>query len=523
MPSDMIAAPMRSPPEGRKEGTCMSEAWENYQEYQKKMEPLRIAQRTLSWDLRTAAPKDSAESKMQAISYFATELFRITTSKEYAAMMDQLAEPEEFAALSPAMQITVQRYQKNKDGNQRIPQEFYTEFMTMRARCEKVWEEAKRKKDYALFEPWLQKNIEMTTEYIHYLHPEKETYEALLGQWVEGIDCATVEKLFTQVREGLVPLLRKIQAAPQPELSALEGSYDVDRQKQVQRLLLEYIGFDFNGGATAESMHGVTGRLGPGDVRITNHFREDNPIGAMFTAIHEGGHGIYEQGVDPQYTGTAVGNLIYSDIHESQSRFFENILGRNINFWVPVYDRIGALLPQLRQVSMETFERAINNVHVSEIRTEADEVTYCLHIILRFELEKEIFRDHLPVSRLRERWNEKMQELLGVTPRDDAHGILQDLHWSSVYFGYFPTYLLGSIYDGMYLDAVKRELGDVDAILREGRVQEITRWLNEKIHRYGSMYNAGEVIQRVCGCEISAEPLLRYFNEKYGRLYGFDR
>lgn len=499
----------------------MSQAWEQFQEYQKKMEPLGIAQRILSWDLRTAAPKDSVESKMQAISYFATELFRMNTSQEYTDLLERLAEPEEFAALDPAMQITVKRYLKKKEENQRVPQDFYTEFTTMRARCEKMWEEAKRKNDYAIFEPWLQKNIEMTTRYIHYLHPEQETYEALLGQWVEGIDCAQVEKLFAEVKEGLVSLLKKIQAAPEPDLSALEGTYDVDKQKQVQRLLLEYIGFDFDGGTTGESMHGLTGRMGPGDVRITNHFREDNPIGTMFTAIHEGGHGIYEQGVDPQYADTAVGRLIYSDIHESQSRFFENILGRNINFWVPIYDQIGQLLPRLQGVSLETFDRAINHVQVSEVRTEADEVTYCLHIILRFELEKEIFRDHLPVSKLRDRWNEKTRELLGITPSDDAHGILQDLHWSSVYFGYFPTYLLGSIYDGMYLEALQEEMGDIDVILREGRIREITGWLNEKIHRYGSMYNAGEVIRRVCGREISAQPLLRYFNEKYARIYGF--
>jgi carboxypeptidase Taq len=497
----------------------MSEAWEAFREYQKKMEPLQLAQRILSWDLRTTAPKDSVESKMQAISYFATELFRMNTSKEYTALLDRLAEPEEYAKLEPAMQLTVDRYRKRKDENKRIPQKFYTEFTTMRARCEKKWEEAKQKNDYSIFEPWLKKNIEMTAEYIHYLHPEKETYEALLSQWVEGIDCATVEKLFDQVKEGLVPLLQKIQAAPKADLSALEGTYEVDRQKKVQRMLLEYIGFDYNGGTTGESMHGLTGRMGPGDVRITNHFNEKQPINGMFTAIHEGGHGIYEQGVDPKYADTAVSQLIYSDIHESQSRFFENILGRNINFWKPIYGKLGELLPQFRQVELDTFDRAINNVQVSQVRTEADEVTYCLHIILRFELEKEIFRDHLPVEKLRERWNEKTQELLGITPEDDAHGILQDLHWSSVYFGYFPTYLLGSIYDGMYLEALKRDMGDVDAILREGRIQEITAWLRKNIHAYGSMYNAGEVIQRVCGKEISAQPLLDYFNEKYTRIY----
>ncbi len=500
----------------------MSEALEKFQAYQKQMEPFRTAQRILSWDLRTTAPKDSVKSRMETINYFSTELFRMETSKEYVGLLDQLAEPGEYDQLSPAMQLTVDRYMKKKEEDLRIPPDFYREFRLMRSQCEKVWEEAKRNNDYALFEPWLEKNFAITAEYIHYLHPEQETYEALLGQWVEGIDSATIDRLFSEVREGLVPLLRKIKETPEPDLSALEGTYDIDKQKKVQHLLLTYIGFDFNGGVTAESMHGLTGRMGPGDVRITNHFDEHRPLNGMFTAIHEGGHGIYNQGVDPQYANTAVEQLIYSDIHESQSRFYENILGRNINFWVPIYDKVGEILPQFQNVGLDTFERAINYVKPSEVRTQADEVTYCLHIILRYELEKEVFRDHLPVSKLRDRWNEMMEELLGVTPSDDAHGILQDLHWSSVYFGYFPTYLLGSIYDGMYLEALKRDLGDVDTILREGRILEITGWLHDNIHQYGSTYNAGQLIEKVCGKEISAAPLLDYFNEKYSRLYGLD-
>lgn len=500
----------------------MSKALEAFQAYQKKKEPLQIARSILSWDLRTTAPKDSVESKMQAISYFTSELFRMTTCEEYTKLLEDLAAPEEFAQLSPAMQLTVTRFLKKKDENKRIPPEFYNEFTAMRARCERAWEDAKRNNDYESFAPWLRKNIEMTTEYIHYLKPDMETYEALLSQWVEGIDCETVERLFADVKAGLVPLLQKIQAAPQPDLSALQGIYDKDALKKVQRLLLEYIGFDYNGGTTGESMHGLTGRMGPGDVRITNNFREDKPVDTMFTAIHEGGHGIYSQGVDPQYDGTAAADLIYSDIHESQSRFYENILGRNRNFWIPIYDKIQELLPQLKNVSLDTFERAMNDVKISEIRTEADEVTYCLHIILRFELEKELFRGELPVEKVRDRWNELTEEMLGITPRDDAHGILQDLHWSSVYFGYFPTYLLGSIYDGMFLEAAKRDLGDIDAILREGRIHEITEWLRANIHREGSMHNIGEIMERVCGKEISAKPLLDYFTEKYSRLYRFE-
>ena len=207
-------------------------------------------------------------------------------------------------------------------------------------------------------------------------------------------------------------------------------------------------------------------------------------------------------------------------VHESQSRFYENILGRNINFWKPIYEKLGELLPQFKNVTLEAFEREINRVENSMVRTEADEVTYCFHIILRYEMEKAIFYDHVPVEKLPELWNQKMQEYLHITPENDAEGILQDVHWSDGSFGYFPSYLLGSIYDGMYLEKMEEELGSVDEILADGRIGEITKWLNEKIPWYGSTRTPKEVIAAVCGKEVSAQPLVRYMKKKYTRLYG---
>lgn len=206
-------------------------------------------------------------------------------------------------------------------------------------------------------------------------------------------------------------------------------------------------------------------------------------------------------------------------LHESQSRFYENILGRNKNFWLPIYDRLGELLPPFQKISPDDFYREINHVQNSFIRVNADEVTYCFHIILRYEMEKAIFRENIPVHELPALWNRKMQEYLQLTPSNDAEGILQDMHWSDGSFGYFPSYLLGSIYDGMLLDALREELGDVDTLLRNGKIKEITKWLNKKIHWYGSTRKPKEVIAAVCGKEVSAEPLIRYFKEKYSEIY----
>ena len=287
----------------------------------------------------------------------------------------------------------------------------------------------------------------------------------------------------------------------------------------MQEYLLSYIGFDWNRGTVGESEHPFTLNFSSQDVRVTNHYYEDNALSAMFSAIHEGGHAIFEQNVNPKLDGTVAGSCRYMGIHESQSRFYENILARNKNFWEPIYGDIQKLLPALEGVSLEEFYHEINHVRNGMIRTESDEVTYCFHIIIRYELEKAIFRDGVDVEELPAMWNAKMQEYLNITPANDAEGILQDMHWSDGSFGYFPSYLLGSIYDGMYLQQLEKEMGPVDDVLREGRIKEITKWLNEKIHQYGSTRRPKEVIEAVCHTEPTAEPLIRYFTNKYTELY----
>ena len=235
----------------------------------------------------------------------------------------------------------------------------------------------------------------------------------------------------------------------------------------------------------------------------------------MFSAIHEGGHAVFDQNSDSALKDTEAESCRYMGVHESQSRFFENILGRRRSFWVPVYPKIQELLPALKNVSLDEFVDDINYVHNSFIRTEADEVTYCLHIIIRYEIEQEIFRNHRKVEELPALWNKKMQDYLFITPENDAQGILQDMHWSDGAFGYFPSYLLGNIYDGMFLEAMENDLGPIDPILERGDIAVIRSWLNEKIHRYGSLRLPRQVIEEVTGRELSAKPLLRYFEKKH--------
>ncbi len=497
----------------------MSDTLNRFQALYDRLNHIQRAISLMSWDLYTATPKNGFEEMSATMTYFSTEHFSLSTSEEFGALVAALNEPEEYEQLDEGMRFTVHHLARELEKQRRIPKEFHEAFSRLQSHSMRAWQEAKQAADYSLFAPYLEQLIDMTIQSCAYTDPGRETYDVLLDRFEEGMDAATIDRVFAELKEGLLPLLDRILAAPQPDSSLLRGHYDIHAQERVQRLLFDYIGFSMNAGVAATSEHPFTAGFSRNDVRITNHYYEDNPISAMSTAIHEGGHGILEQNVSPALQNTAAAGCCYMGIHESQSRFFENILGRNRNFWLPIYAEIQTLLPDLGRVPLDVFCREINHVQNSFVRTEADEVTYCLHIILRYEIEQAIFRDHVPVAELPALWNRKMQAYLHITPPNDAFGILQDMHWADGMFGYFPSYLLGSIYDGMFLDALEKELGPVDALLADGRIKTITGWLNEKIHRYGSLRPPKQVIREVCHEELSAKPLLRYFEKKYTELY----
>lgn len=473
----------------------------------------------LYWDMETGTPKLGQQAHVDALTYFSTRSFEMGTSDELEQMLQALSEPKEYEALDDTMKFIVTRMKRDMDKDKRIPKELFEAFVRAQAEAGNAWRDAKNASDFSMFAPHLEKMIKMRKEITGYTDPGKEIYDALLDNYEEGMDTETIDRLFGDLKKELIPLVKQILAAKQPDDSKFKGHYDVDAQKKVQNLLLDYIGFSKDAGSVGETEHPFTLNFNSKDVRVSNHYYEEEPLFAMFSAIHEGGHAIFEQNVNPAYDNTVAGSCCYMGVHESQSRFYENILGRNKNFWLPIYDKLGELLPQFKEITLDEFYHEINHVRNSMIRTEADEVTYCFHIILRYEMEKAIFRDHVPVAKLPELWNEKMKEYLDIVPANDAEGILQDMHWSDASFGYFPSYLLGSIYDGMYLEELEKELGSVDELLAAGKIGEITKWLNQKIHWYGSTRTPKEVIANVCGKEVSAEPLIRYFKEKYSKLY----
>ncbi len=498
----------------------MSKLFEEFQDYLNKMNQYEHVITLLYWDMKTVTPKLGQAGHVDALTHFSSEQFAMSTSERLGEMLAGLAEPAEFEELTDTWQYIVKYMKKDYDRNKRIPADLYNTFVQTQAQAGIVWEEAKDKSDFSLFAPHLQKIIELTREMTGYTDPGKEVYDALLDQYEEDMDSATIDALFEDLKRELIPLVKAILGKQKPENPAFSGYFDPNGQKKVQDMLLDYIGFRKDAGSVGETEHPFTLNFSSKDVRVTNHYYEHDPLSSIFSAIHEGGHGIFEQNVNPEYDNTTAGSCRYMGLHESQSRFYENILGRNKNFWIPIYDKLGELLPPFQEIPLEDFYREINHVKNSFIRVNADEVTYCFHIILRYEMEKAIFREQVPVDELPALWNRKMQEYLQITPSNSAEGILQDMHWSDGSFGYFPSYLLGSIYDGMLLDALQEELGDADELLRNGKIGEITKWLNQKIHWYGSTRKPKEVIAAVCGKEVSAEPLIRYFKAKYTEIYG---
>ncbi len=477
----------------------------------------------MDWDMYTATPRKGYDEMADTLGYFYQKQFELSTSDELFDLLQKAAEPEVYDTLDEVMQYSVRTMLRDMKKERRIPPEFVAEYIAEESASRKAWEDAKNASDFSIFAPHLQKMIDLTIQRCGYTDPGKDPYEVLIDRYEEGMDSATIDRVFGELKEGLLPLLDRILAAPEPQTSIYDSIYDKDDQKKVQELLLRYIGFDFEAGTVGESMHPFTTGCSRNDARLTNHYHEDDPISAMFSAIHEGGHAIFGQNTAPESEGTPAADCHYMGLHESQSRFYENILGRRMSFWIPIYEKVQELLPDLKKIPIEEFVGEINHIRPSYIRTQADEVTYCLHIILRYEIEQEIFRNHRNVNELPAIWNQKMQELLGITPRNDAEGILQDMHWSDASFGYFPSYLLGSIYDGMFLEAIEAELGPVDPILERGDILTITRWLNEHIHRYGNLRLPMEVIDKVCGKPLSAKPLLRYFEEKYTKIYHLDQ
>ncbi|MED3553572.1 carboxypeptidase M32 [Cytobacillus praedii] len=488
-------------------------------DYVKKMEAYKEALGLIYWDLRTGAPKQGVEQRSEVIGMLSTDVFKMSTSEEMESYITELSSNESI--LSEITKKTLLECKKEYDLNKKIPAEEYKEYVILQSKAESVWEEAKGKSDFELFRPYLEKLVAMTKRFIQYWGFEGNKYNTLLDMYEPGVTVEVLDQVFGQLREKIVPLVHSISQSDQKlETNFLFEHFPKEKQREFSLEILKQMGYNFNAGRLDETVHPFATGLNPGDVRVTTKYDENDFRTAVFGTIHEGGHALYEQNISTDLIGTPLCDGTSMGIHESQSLFYENFVGRHYSFWKKNYDLLKEYSEgQFDQVSLDDFYRAINESKPSLIRIEADELTYPLHIIIRYEIEKGLFNDELEVKDLPKIWNEKYEQYLGVKPENDGQGVLQDVHWSGGSFGYFPSYALGYMYAAQLKNAMIKDLPNYDQLVEEGNLLPIKEWFTNHIHKYGKMKKPLDILKDVTGEELNANYLIDYLYEKYSNVY----
>ncbi|AOZ91146.1 carboxypeptidase M32 [Paenibacillus crassostreae] len=475
----------------------------------------------LNWDLRTGAPRKGAEFRSETIGMLDTEMFKLQISDEMANWLDYFSRDEIVKQLDELDRKIVQECKKEFELNKLIPANKFQEYSVLTAHAQTLWEEAKEESDFIGFEPYLSKIVALKKEFIGYWGVKGTPYDTLIDMYEPDMTVEKLDEIFNQLRKRLVPLVEAIQASPnQPEHNFLHQIFAKEQQEKFGLFILEQMGYDFEAGRQDESVHPFATGLNIGDVRITTNYIESDVTNALFSSLHEGGHALYEQNIDEKFAGTPLAEGTSMGIHESQSRLWENMIGRSRAFWERYYVDLQKQYPsQLKDVELEDFYRAINRVQNSLIRIDADELTYNLHIIIRYEIEKMLFNEDLSVKDLPEVWNAKYNEYLGITPPNDGQGVLQDVHWSGGDFGYFASYSLGNMYAAQFLNTMHKELPQFNEWIAEGNLLPIKEWLTAKIYQYGKSLTPAQIIVQVTGEELNPNYLADYLEDKYKEIY----
>jgi carboxypeptidase Taq len=476
----------------------------------------------LAWDERTYMPRQGSAHRAEQMALLARMTHELLTAPEIGQLLAEVegSPPTQEKDAVPA--VNVREIRRSYDRAVKLPKELVEEIARVTTRAQQVWQEARQANDFVAFRPWLEKVVQLKRQEADALGYAHVPYDALLDEYEPGATAEEITRVFAELRAALVPLVGAILASgKKPPREILEREYPVRQQEEFGRAAAAAIGFNFDAGRLDVTTHPFCEGMGPGDCRITTRYAQRHFNDAFFGILHEAGHGIYEQGLDPGHFGTPMGTAVSLGIHESQSRFWENQVGRSRVFWEHFFPKAQQTFPEaLRDVSLDAFVFAINDVRPSFIRVEADEATYNMHIILRFELEQALLSGDLKPADVPGAWKEKFQQSFQLTPPTDALGCLQDIHWSMGGLGYFPTYTLGNLYAAQFMDQARKDLGDLDADFRRGEFGRLKGWLNEKIHRPGQRYRAAELCRRVTGKPLSHQPLLTYLRNKYAPLYG---
>lgn len=494
----------------------VQQALNQLQELQKKLYAFSAAQSSLYLDGVTVAPRDTSAGRGVALGVLAGEQHKTLSDPQVGEMLEVLSAAGE--QLTPAQRRQVELLTREYRQLSRIPAQEYMEYAMLVNEASDVWHRAKETNDFPLFAPLLEKLVDYNRRFAGYYDPNKAPYDALLNEYERGITMVELDQFFAAVRDKLVPLIHAIGEKEQPDVSFLHRHYPVEAQRKFSDYLMEVMGLDRAHCGIGETEHPFTLGFNTQDVRITTHYLEEDVASSMYSVIHEGGHAMYELNVEPEYDYTCLTGGASMGIHESQSRFYENLIGRSLPFVQAIFPKMQELFPQqLADVTAEQMYRAVNMAQPSLIRTEADELTYCLHVMVRYEMEKQLIGGTLEVKDVPGEWNRLYKEYLGVDVPDDTHGCLQDSHWSGGMIGYFPSYALGSAYGAQMLRNMEQDV-DVWGSVARGDLAPVTGWLKDKVHRHGRMLDPAQLVAEACGT-FDPTVYTDYLTEKYSKLY----
>ncbi len=466
------------------------------------------------WDERTYMPKDGFKHRAEVHAIIGEYIYEEWT-KDYVG---ELIEKAKQGELDEIQKANLYWWEKKYKEQKKIPKELLIRHIKTSTLAYHVWKEAREKDNFELFKPYLKEIVEILREEAQILGYKNEPYDALIDKYEPEMTAQEIANIFQQLKSETLRLLNRIRNENKDFKSyVLKGNFDKEKQKEFCKFLLEKIGYDFNKGRLDETAHPFATRILPNDVRITTRFYEDNISSSIFGTLHEMGHAFYEMGLSEDHFGTPVGESVSLGIHESQSRFWENFIGRSLAFWEVFYDSMKKFFPQFENVKLEHFYLAINEIRPSYIRVESDELTYNLHIILRFELERDVINKKIEVDDLKDAWNDKFEKLFGFRPRSDKEGILQDVHWSSE-MGYFPTYTLGNLNAAQFFHKINNELGNIYELVRKSDFKTIYNWLKDNIYQKGSLYKPQELVQIVTGEKTNPKYLINYLENKIENL-----
>jgi carboxypeptidase Taq len=489
----------------------MKRPFEKLTELSKTISTYKAMQELLEWDQEVMMPQEAILFRSDQTAQIAGHVHKLKTAKKFGQLLEQAASQEQSSQERAALRA----WRRDYDVANKLPSSFVKQFASLHMTSCHIWAKARKENNFSLFAPYLEKTVKLCRKKADYLGYKDHPYDALIDLYEIGMTTHQIAPIFDRLKKSLKALLGTILTKPKVETPFLNQEFSPEIQLQFGKKILKHLGFSSNNSRLDLSTHPFCIGLHPLDTRMTTRIHTNDVMSSIFSVLHEGGHAMYNQGLPVAWAGTPLAEAISLGIDESQSRWWETRIGRNRSFWSFFLPLLQKDFPQLKSATLEPFYKAINRVLPSFIRVEADEVTYNLHIILRFEIEKGLIEGSLKVKEIPEVWNQKMQELLGITPKTDTEGCLQDIHWAMGSLGYFPTYSLGNIYAAQFFAVFEKSHPDWEKRIEKGDFAFIREWLKREIHQFGRQYTPGELIQKVTGKSLDESAYLAYLESKY--------